>query len=99
MSSLAKYLFRSATHILIALFFVFVFFILSYMNYFYILEMNFLSVASFANIFSYCEGGFCIAGNVVFPDLSGCDMTVFILSKSIHLKFMASLCDWRTKCS
>ena len=69
------------------------------MNYFYILEMNSLSVASFSNIFSHCEGGFWIAGNVVFPDLSGCDMTVFILSKSIHLKFMASLCDWRTKCS
>ena len=47
MSSLEESLFRSSTHILIVLF---GFFMLSYMNDFYILEINSLSVASFANI-------------------------------------------------
>ena len=53
MSSLDKGLFRSFLHFLIG---SFVFLILSYMSCLYILEINPLSVVSFAIIFSHSEG-------------------------------------------
>ena len=51
-SSLEKYLFRSSTYFLIGLF---LFLILSCISYLFILEINPLSVSSFANIFSHPE--------------------------------------------
>ena len=53
MSSLVKYLFRSFAHFLIGLFVVL---ILSSMGCSHILEINSLSVVSFAKIFSHSEG-------------------------------------------
>ena len=53
MSSLVKCLFRTSTCFLIGLF---VFLVLSSVGCLYIFEINPLSVASFANIFSHSEG-------------------------------------------
>ena len=53
MSSLEKSLFRSFPHFLIGWF---VFLVLSSMSCFYILEINPLSVVSFAIIFSHSKG-------------------------------------------
>ena len=53
MSSLEKCLFISLAHVLIG---SFIFLLLSCMSYLYILEINSLSVVSFATIFSHSEG-------------------------------------------
>ena len=53
MSSLEKCLFLSFPHVLIGLF---IFLVLSCMHYLYILEINPVSVVSFAIIFSHSEG-------------------------------------------
>ena len=72
--SLEKYLFRSFTHFLIGLF---VFLVLSCISCLYILEINPLSVVSFAIIFSHSEG---------------CLFTLFVVSFAVQklLSFIRS---------
>ena len=63
MSSLVKYLFRSSAHFLVRL----VFFDTEQHELMYILEINDLSIASFANIFYHSESSLFILCRVSFP--------------------------------
>ena len=63
MSSLEKYLFRSSVHSMIRLF---AFLILSCLSCLCTLEIKFLSIVSFAIIFSHSEGYLFILFNVTF---------------------------------
>ena len=58
MPSLEKFLFSSLAHVLIG---SFIFLVLGYRSCLYVFEINSLSVASFAIIFSHSEGSFHLA--------------------------------------
>ena len=62
-SSLEKYVFRSSSHFSVKLL---IFLVLNYMSCLYILDINSLSVISFANIFSHSVGCLSILSMISF---------------------------------
>ena len=84
-------LFRSSAHFWIGLF---VFFILSCMSCLYILEINLLSVALFANIFSHSEGSHFVLFMVSFAVQK---LLSFIRSHLSFLKFCFHFSRWWVK--
>ena len=100
MPSLEGYLFRSSVHFLIVLL---VFFILSSLSCIYILEIDLLSVASFANVLSHSEGCLFILFIVFFAvekllSLIRWQLFIFVIlgggSKKILLWFVSECCSW-----
>ena len=84
MSSLEKCLFSSLAHFLIC---TFVFLVLSCMSCLYIFEINFLSVASFAIIFSHSEAclfTFLIVSFLLQKLLSLIRTHLFIFAFDVH---------------
>ena len=62
-SSLEKYVFRSSSHFSVKLL---IFLVLNYMSCLYILDINSVSVISFANIFSHSVGCLFILSMISF---------------------------------
>ena len=84
-SSLEKCLFRSFVHFLIELF---IFLTLSSMSCFYILEINPLSVAALANIFSHFEGCLFILFKISFTVRNLLSLILFHLFIFVFLIFI-----------
>ena len=100
LSSLEKCLCRSPTHFLIELFFLFL--ILSCMNYWYILEIKPLFIASFPNIFSHSENCLFVLFMVSFAvqkllSLIKSYLFIFVISITLEDGFIKILLQFLSK--